>query len=382
VTRAQMMVHALLVVTFLLGALSVTVARGRRDWRAVELWGWGSLAYGFGLAITQVKLLPAPLTSALGNSLIAWAPVLSVLGVMHHSTRRLDLRWTYGFLFLTVALIVVNNIVMRLPVINYLAPSPIAMVLFAFAAWAVWTRPAPGTGRAARFMVGMMVFAVTVWTLRNAFLLGMLGTSTDRDAVDFIVSLFAIAQIVVGVALTMAFFWVEVTRMQAELSRQAFSDPLTGLPNRRAFTARFDEALARARRQNEPLSLLIFDLDHFKQVNDRHGHAAGDAVLRHVATVVGAASRGEDIFARIGGEEFGCLLPGLDGDAAIAVADRLRAQLAEVPALIGGHMLNVTLSGGLATFPNDGDTWDRLFSEADARLYRAKQGGRNRVASG
>lgn len=377
-----MMVHALLVVTFLLGVLSITVARARRDWRAVEMWGWGSLVYGFGLAITQVKLLPQPLTAALGNSLIAWAPVLSVMGIMHHSTRKLDLRWTYAFLALTVGLILVNNVALRLPAINFLAPSPIAMVLFAFAAWAVWTRPAPDTGRAARFMAVTMLFAVAVWTLRNAFLLGILGAGQDRDAVDFIVSLFAIAQIVVGVALTMAFFWVEVTRMQAELSRQAFSDALTGLPNRRAFTARFDELLARARRQGEPLSLLVFDLDHFKQVNDRHGHAAGDAVLRHVATVVGAASRGEDIFARIGGEEFACLLPGLDGAAAAAVAERLRAQLAEVPALIGGQALNVTLSGGLATFPRDGDNWDRLFSEADARLYEAKQAGRNRVASG
>jgi diguanylate cyclase (GGDEF)-like protein len=180
----------------------------------------------------------------------------------------------------------------------------------------------------------------------------------------------------------MAFFWIEVSRMQAELSRQALSDALTGLPNRRAFAARFDEALARARRQGRPLSLLVFDLDHFKQVNDRHGHAAGDTVLRHVATVVGAASRGEETFARIGGEEFACLLPDLDTTAAMAVADRLRAQLADIPALVSGNALTVTMSGGLATFPQDGDNWDRLFSEADARLYSAKQAGRNRVAGG
>lgn len=379
-SRAQMLVYALLAVTFLLGLLSVVVGRARSEWRALAWWGWGSLIYGVGLGITQFNIIPRPWAAGIGNSLIAIAPVVSTFAVMLNTQRRLNWLMTGAALAATLFLIIINNIFFRLPALNFLGPSPLAMALFSFGAWAVWRHAVPEAGRAARFMASMMVFAVLVWGLRNAFILGLLGLSTDSEAADFIVSLFAIAQIIVGVAVTMAFFWIEVNRMQAALLRQALTDMLTSLPNRRAFLQRFEEESARARRQNAPLCLFLFDLDHFKRINDQHGHAVGDAVLRHVASVINDAKRTEDVLARLGGEEFACLLAA-DGSAAQQTAERLQTILANRPCTAGASSITITCSGGLAMLGTDGDDWDSLFARADARLYEAKQSGRNRVVA-
>lgn len=379
-SRSQMLVYALLSVTFLMGLLSVVVGQSRREWRALTWWGWGSLIYGAGLAITQFTFIPRPLAAGAGNNLIALAPVISVIGVMLNTQRRLNVLLTSILVVATVGMIVVNNLFFRLTSINFLGPSPLAMILFSYGAWAIWRHPVPDAGRAAPFMAGMMAFAVLVWGLRNAFILGVLGLHSDREAADFIVSLFAIAQIVVGVALTMAFFWLEVNRMQAALLRQAMVDMLTELPNRRAFLQRFEEEAARARRQGSQLSLFLFDLDHFKRINDQYGHAIGDSVLRHVAKVVADAQRTEDVLARIGGEEFACLIMA-DGPAALQTAERLCNQLAASPCATPMGPITITCSGGLASLGEDGAEWDSLFARADARLYEAKQSGRNRVVA-
>jgi diguanylate cyclase (GGDEF)-like protein/PAS domain S-box-containing protein len=184
--------------------------------------------------------------------------------------------------------------------------------------------------------------------------------------------------------------WVggELTRREAERALQkanakleelATRDGLTGLFNRRAFQERLEDAVADARRAKQSLSLLMLDVDHFKQYNDAFGHPAGDAVLRRVARVLEAASREADLVARYGGEEFVILLPNTDAAGTAPAAERLRAAVEAAP----WTSRDVTVSVGAATLADaaGGDAPFLLIDAADAALYAAKRRGRNRVVS-
>ena len=154
------------------------------------------------------------------------------------------------------------------------------------------------------------------------------------------------------------------------------TDPLTGLASRRYFQERYDEAFSLARRNNFPLSLVMFDLDHFKQVNDTHGHDAGDRVLETMGSLLSELGRLEDLPARFGGEEFIVFLPHTDADGAMAFADRVRNTISRMDILENGY--TVTASAGVAILET-GDSNEGLIKRADDALYRAKRLGRNRV---
>lgn len=157
----------------------------------------------------------------------------------------------------------------------------------------------------------------------------------------------------------------------------AHRDPLTGIGNRAALEDHLAREVALARRHHQSLSLLVVDIDWFKQVNDRHGHTIGDAVLRSVARVTKELLRGDDLLFRFGGEEFVVLLRGTPQDGAMIVAERIRAAIAAASCICEGKDIKVTVSLGVATLrEEDGD---RLFDRADHALYEAKQQGRNRV---
>lgn len=159
-------------------------------------------------------------------------------------------------------------------------------------------------------------------------------------------------------------------------------DALTRTHNRRFLDKRLDEELAFALRHESDLSLVLLDIDFFKQVNDRHGHGAGDIVLRRVAEVIADQLRTEDILARYGGEEFAVLLRGIPLAGAARVAERVRSAVAGTQVNIGRLALGVTLSGGcasLATCPSQ--TKEDLLAQGDERLYRAKRSGRDRIAA-
>ena len=169
---------------------------------------------------------------------------------------------------------------------------------------------------------------------------------------------------------------VLLSALEIDVAKQrAETDPLTELPNRRAF----DRALARASRG--PLALVALDLDDFKQVNDTLGHAAGDAALRHLARVLREGLRDGDLAARVGGDEFFVLLPGGDLRLGLEVAERLRAQVEARPFRAEGAERWLTLSCGVAAFPDPVPIADNLVKMADAALYQAKREGRNRVVA-
>jgi diguanylate cyclase (GGDEF)-like protein len=168
--------------------------------------------------------------------------------------------------------------------------------------------------------------------------------------------------------------------VQRKLYHSAVRDALTGTYNKRYFMDRLATEFAWACRNARPLACLVFDLDHFKKINDTWGHAAGDAVLRSVATQVQRLVRTEDVLCRFGGEEFVLLMRETPPSVSSDVAERIRKQVASSPLSWGGADIPVTLSAGLATSGEDGlETGQDLFMLADGRLYDAKNGGRNRV---
>lgn len=171
----------------------------------------------------------------------------------------------------------------------------------------------------------------------------------------------------------------ELAAANRRLEQLASTDPLTGAANRRRFVEQAGVEIRRARRGQTTLSLLMIDLDNFKALNDTWGHAMGDEVLCDFATMTASALRAGDLFARIGGEEFAVLLPDTDLEGAVDVGQRLleATRIRAVP--VTGGVVHYSASLGVATWRPDEETYDAMMSRADAALYRAKQGGRNRL---
>jgi two-component system cell cycle response regulator len=196
----------------------------------------------------------------------------------------------------------------------------------------------------------------------------------DSGAVDYVVKPFDAAELAARVRVALR------TKARTEaLAAAATTDSLTGLPNRRRLDERAAEAIAVAERYGRPLACLMIDIDHFKRINDTHGHAAGDAVLRETARRLCSVCRTADFVGRYGGEEFTVIMPETDLDGAVAAGERIRAILAAQPVRAAGTEVWITASVGAAGWLAAMGTPEELYTPADRALYRAKQLGRNRV---
>jgi diguanylate cyclase (GGDEF)-like protein len=171
--------------------------------------------------------------------------------------------------------------------------------------------------------------------------------------------------------------------LEAEVDHQrkmSTVDPLTELYNRRYLTGRLTQELKRAQRYGNDLSVVLFDVDHFKKVNDSHGHDVGDEALKHVAEVLRIVTRDTDVVARYGGEEFCVVLPNSGLNNGLILANRAVRRLEEMPLILPGIKLSMTMSGGIAEFtPENADSASKILKRADLALYDAKESGRNRV---
>jgi diguanylate cyclase (GGDEF)-like protein len=167
----------------------------------------------------------------------------------------------------------------------------------------------------------------------------------------------------------------ELTQKEAQFRHLAYHDGLTGLPNRNLLQDRFHQAIARAKRHHKPLALLLLDLDEFKRVNDKLGHASGDKLLQAVALRLTKIIRGGDTACRYGGDEFVIMLPEIDNTKiATALAVKIGGRLSE-PYIIDGHKIHMAASIGVAVYPGDGQTFDHLMKRADTAMYRSKSAG-------
>lgn len=174
---------------------------------------------------------------------------------------------------------------------------------------------------------------------------------------------------------------IATLNLQIKLENQSIRDPLTGLFNRHFMQMSMDREMARAKRRKQIMAVLMLDVDHFKQFNDTHGHAAGDAVLKSVSEVFVHNIRTEDIACRYGGEEFTIILPDTSVEGACDRAESILAAIASLRVAVGDEVFgDLTISIGLSFFPGDGDSSDQLLQRADTALYRAKRQGRNRLS--
>ena len=174
---------------------------------------------------------------------------------------------------------------------------------------------------------------------------------------------------------------LEILKQEQQLRAVATVDPLTGLNNRRWMNETFLRQIERSSHEERPLAIALIDIDHFKRVNDRHGHLVGDEMLAHVGQLILRHFRPGDLAARYGGEEFCVLLPDTRIEEAVVALERLRDRIETSPATVdGGKSLSVTISAGIAPW-RKGWSLDDLVRAADVALYRAKEGGRNRVVA-
>lgn len=184
------------------------------------------------------------------------------------------------------------------------------------------------------------------------------------------------------VTLASIVFWLyRLKRSQLRFRKLSRHDGLTGICNRQHFMTEAERVLHLLEKRGDTACLVSIDLDHFKQVNDSHGHAMGDAVLRHAVDICQQQLRPSDIFGRLGGEEFGILLQGCSHDQGMEIANRIRIAIGTTPLQVDGQIVPLSASVGLASTDISGHGLQRLCLEADAALYRAKRAGRNRVVA-
>ncbi len=216
---------------------------------------------------------------------------------------------------------------------------------------------------------------IVVVELRRTYLFGPIEVATY------------VGYVAAALGLAFGFFWMTTAKLSAELEHMANTDPLTRVYNRRVFRDWCAKEWARSQRDGSTFSLLVVDVDHFKRVNDRYGHRAGDLVLCAIVEQMQDSVRGIDVLGRWGGEEFVSLLPGADRDAALLVAQRIRRNVEALrltKILPAAYEFDVeedglTVSIGMASFRGGADRVEEMMDRADAALYRAKAEGRNRV---
>ncbi|WP_411852539.1 GGDEF domain-containing protein [Stenotrophomonas sp. LGBM10] len=323
----------------------------------------------------QLPQVPAIL---LGNATIAGSGVLMLCGVARHLDYRLPL-WqplalaTLFMASITVFLVPFPSLAIRLDVFSLFA-----VLLNGWMGWLL-LRYAPDTQRTSCRLAAAVFAAEGVVYLVRLFLPVAPDAGEDILRTGSPMFLTYIAGVMLELARCFALVLLLVERMLIDLRRLARTDGLTGLLNRRAVLADGGALLAACRQQQRPLALLLLDVDHFKQINDRWGHLAGDHVLRNFADVLAAAVADHPhLLGRYGGEEFVLLLPDLSPQQALAWADRLRGRLQAAPAHLGSAAVPVTASIGVAADTGQGDLAG-LLAAADAALYQAKADGRDRA---
>lgn len=235
--------------------------------------------------------------------------------------------------------------------------------------------------RPADYLTGTLFVACASLALARGFVvfLGPRFVSQEmHGALNNVVYTFSSVLPMIG---TIGFVLMCGDRLNADLARLAMVDPLTGVYNRRTLTGLAATAIANARRQAKPLSLLALDVDHFKRINDEFGHDVGDDALCCLVALMQEALHEDQILCRIGGEEFAVLVPGLGETEACLAAERVRQHIAASPLAIAGVSLNLRVSIGVAALANDQQDLASLLREADRALYSAKRNGRDRIAA-
>lgn len=349
----------------------------------IGLWVMARVTLGLGLLLFLLRFdIPLVASALISTTLILFGHVLAIAGSRRFMDRA-PVPWIWVAAFFAVYWPLLGYLASMAPDAPYrhIVVSAALTILSFVNVWSLWPRRSNLVQFSPRVMAG--IYGVTgLFFLVRAGRYGAaaLGLAPPPDPVGDIV-LVMLEGTAASVLIASTYITMVTEHLQADLRQQAETDPLTGLLNRRAFDRQAKRAIQAAERHGDPTYLLFLDLDHFKSVNDRFGHAAGDRVIQGLAVTILATVRETDLSARLGGEEFAVLLTRTDAATAQAVADRIRRRI-EGQTFQGGvdRPFNVSLSVGIAELDR-GDTLDALMHRADGALYLAKKSGRNRVVA-
>ena len=372
------LIVASLVSAALLGSVSIVFAAMRGSSRVIGGWGVVMLLLAAGmLGLALRGLIPDWVSIAAANTTIVAALVVALRSLRRFlgSTPRDLLGWGLtGALF---AYLLLFSVTWPSNVARTVAIST-AIAIMAVRAALLLRHLAPAACRLSCRFTEIVFWAAAAMTAARGVSI-LLVPSDDVMApgsLNAATFLFYAAFIIVA---TLGVMWMEIESLQGDLVRSAHYDSLTGIYNRGTFLEECARELSRCARGGPAFSLAVFDLDHFKLVNDRHGHPVGDRVLKSFAEVLRASIRKHDTVGRYGGEEFALLMPNTGKDTAARVAERVRREVEARGVMAEGRRIEVTVSDGIASYGADGEDWDTLLSAADSALYAAKDAGRNRI---
>jgi diguanylate cyclase (GGDEF)-like protein len=242
--------------------------------------------------------------------------------------------------------------------------------------------PANARTRARGVLVASFVIGAIAFYVRGITVMLVADPLRAFVTPDAFQSALFVAAAAAAIVASFAYLLLHKERAESDALRLATMDPLTGAYNRRTFHEIAERELSRISRAGQPLSIIIIDIDHFRGVNEKYGHRAGDEVLRKIADIVRTALRKEDMLVRYGGEEFLVMLPDVPGPGAVVVAGRIRKLVEAEEIGAGGHSLAITVSVGVSARLDEGpESIENLLARADAALALAKQRGRNRVVA-
>ncbi len=347
---------------------------------AVTNWGYGMLALAAGAGGIALRgIVPDFASIVLANGLILVA-FLFILGSVRQGRGPGSNAFGWSVIGAAVLLLAFFTYVQPDTRIRIVASSLAIAILVVQPASAL-LQAVTGASRRAKIFTAACLIAVGLVMLARAALTATWGASMDLHAPDLAQFASNLLFAVFAVLATLGVVWIEIEQLRADLARLAMIDPLTAILNRRAFMLEYEREISRCTREKIGIALAIFDIDHFKNVNDTYGHLVGDQVLRRVADTLRASLRGHDVLGRYGGEEFALLMPGADTAAAMAGTERVRLAVGERPIRVGQVSIPITISAGVAAYGVNGSDWESLLRSADAALYEAKRGGRNRVVA-
>ena len=372
------LVVASVLTALLLGSVSIAFALLSGSSRIIGSWGKAMLVLAVGLlGLAMRDYVPLWLSAVAGNTLIVAAHVLAMraLRVFVGSAPRDVMTWV--LLAALFVLLLYFTEVQPSHVGRTIAISA-ALGIVALRAARLLHRKAPAACRLSSRVTEYVFWGVAVLTALRIVGTLLFPPPSSLAAGPFNSSVFLLYSGFIIVS-TLSVMWMEIESLQSELVRAARFDALTGLYNRGTFLEEFEREVSRCARGGPAFSLAVFDLDRFKRLNDQYGHPFGDRVLKAFAEVLRADIRKHDAVGRYGGEEFALLMPNTGKETAMRVAERVRRDLEARGITVDGKRVEVTVSGGIATYGVEGEDWDTLLSAADTALYEAKNSGRNRV---
>lgn len=346
--------------------------------RSIRALGWWAAAYLIGGLAVSLWIAPRYVNiSGIGE--IASAVLFICCGMIWSGARRFHGRKVLPLASVTGAFVWL--LASQLPAVSGMASARVVLSSLIIAAYAALTavelrreRRNPKIARLRALLVPILHGTVFLSPILAAYFLPDVETGFGQGFLASFALL--ILLYVVGTALIVV---VMVKEHSAQVHKTAaMTDFMTGLYNRRGFLDVAHKLIAAQKRKGESVTVLMFDLDHFKSINDRFGHDVGDDALRTFAATASGNMRGDDIIGRLGGEEFAAILPG-KAENAMMVAERVRAAFEMAGVTIAGHCMNATVSIGAADCPADTANMTALLARADQALYRAKSSGRNRV---